>query len=133
MKQATRRSMVHVVSLMLFIISSYSHASQKQPATIPHECAGKLNKKQEITADWPPSQKLQTFLKDHAYTIISLACAIAGLYMTYYYSNEGLKLSRASFIIDKGEAAMKNLSMVAEGKFAQYKALVEKAKVARVA
>ena len=53
--------------------------------------------------------------------------------MTYYYSNEGLKLSRASFIIDKGEAAMKNLSMVAEGKFAQYKALVEKAKVARVA
>ena len=67
--------------------------------------------------------QLREFLKDNAFNIISLACTLTGLYMSYYFNHENLKMSQASFLIDKGEVALKNLWMVAKRQYAQYRAL----------
>lgn len=74
-------------------------------------------------------QKLTLFLKDNAIALISLACTLTGLYMTYYYSRESLKLNRASFLLDKGAVAFEHLWMVTKNRCSEYLAIIKKAAV----
>lgn len=68
---------------------------------------------------------LAKFLAEHSLTIVSTACALIGLYLSY----ESLKISTASFVIDKGDVAINNIDMIARGRYSQYKALLESSKL----
>lgn len=73
-------------------------------------------------------QKLGMFLKENSFALIATACTLVGLYFNYHFNEEALKFTRASFVIGNGESAIKNISMVADGQYAQYKAMVVKEK-----
>lgn len=102
-------------------ISVYGLAEQSST-----DCSVDERKKEEIQSPVTASQKMQTFLQQHCCTIISLACTMASLYMSYYFSNEALKMSRASFLLDRGVVALKNIWMIPAGYYDKYIALGQK-------
>jgi hypothetical protein len=72
--------------------------------------------------------KLCKFCKENLFNICSLTCTIIGMYMSYRYNQESLQYTRASFIIDKGEAAIKHIALVQAGQYLQYKTFVDKSR-----
>lgn len=87
-----------------------------------------LRKKDEEPQAKTSSQEVHAFVKNNVFNLISVVTTIAGLYMSYHFNNEMLKLNRASFVIEKGEVAMNNLRMVAAGQHARYYGLVKSMK-----
>lgn len=92
-----------------------------------------IRKKDVVQPVTTTSQKVQLFLKENALSLTSLVCTVMGMYISYYFNHETLKLNQASFVIDKGEAAWKHLSMMAAGQYGKYKTLVDQAKAQKIA
>lgn len=63
------------------------------------------------------------YKKENALAVVSTLCTILGLYFSYRNNYESLRLNRASFIIDKGAAAFKNLSLIDAEQYDQFAAL----------
>ena len=125
MKSFVKNNRLHTYPLILVIMCSYLVASEERANQ-----EIKINAEQNQQCDSPDKnsvqigQKVRAFLQNNALTLISLVCTLTSLYMTYYFSNESHKLAQASFLIDKGGAALKNIGMVAAGKYNEYRALV---------
>jgi hypothetical protein len=63
------------------------------------------------------------YTKGNSLAVISTLCTIMGLYLSYRNNCESLRLSQASFIIDKGATAFKNLSLIGEEQYDQFASL----------
>lgn len=66
---------------------------------------------------------MHRYNKENAFNVISTLCTLLSLYLSYENNYEFLRLSRASFIIDKGATAFKNLPLVDAEKYDQFEAL----------